>query len=222
MPKLNRIILHLDDSRIALKLLANAFRDIVNIVSVSDIQSARDAIAEEADICCFILDNHLVDGTGLDLIKDIRRKAQYKTTPIILFTSTLTNSVAHKAMTYGVNQSLPKVISNKDLVREVLSQVENPRIKVVAKEYHEVYCATWEHEGRFFQYSPDTHTTVEGATKAEAQESMESALQEKLNSAAYENHMVHEVELQKHIIYTPHGLETKSFAAVDTKHPPRL
>ena len=211
-------ILHLDDSRIALKLAQKAFQGYAKVVGVSRLADALAVIEREPNIDCFLVDHGLSDGTGFDFIKKLRAIKKFKDTPAILLTSTLTNNIAHQAMTLGVNCSLPKVISNEDLVRETMAQIENPMIKIIQKEYHEVYCVQWEHEGVYFQYSPDINAVVSSPSSEETQELMEYKLKEVMNSLEFDDHAIHEIVLRRHMIYTEHGENTRAHLAAVNKH----
>ncbi|SEK92914.1 PAS domain S-box-containing protein [Sphingomonas palmae] len=60
-------ILHLDDDRDLLDVTAALLRDDARLITVSDLPSAR-AVIEHAAPALAILDLHLVEGTGLDLL----------------------------------------------------------------------------------------------------------------------------------------------------------
>lgn len=213
-----RVILHLDDSRIALKLVHRAFQGIAQVAGFSNLADALSFIEQSPHVDCFLVDHGLGEGSGFDLIQILRKNGKYRYTPIILLTSTLTNQIAHYAMTLGVNCSLSKIISNDDLVKETLAQIENPQIQVIQKEYHEVYCVQWEHEGRHFQYSPDINVTVSSCDSDETQELMENKLKDVMNSLEFDSNAIHEMVLRRHQIYTAHGESTRTHLSATDKN----
>ncbi|NRA38733.1 MAG: response regulator [Planctomycetes bacterium] len=214
----NLVILHLDDSRIALKLVQKAFQGTAQVIGVSKLVDATAIIEREVIFDCFLVDHGLGDGNGFDFIKIIRGMDKYKDIPVILLTSTLTNKIAHRAMTLGVNCSIPKIISNEDLVKETMQQIENPMIKIIQKEYHEVYCVQWEHDGVYFQYSPDVNIIVSAKSSEETQELMEYKLKDVMNGLEFDSHAIHEMVLRRHLIYTDVGETTRAHLSTVNKN----
>lgn len=78
-------VLHVDDDRDVLRLVATALEGQAEVDSVESVKEARDALASRAfDLT--ILDLGLADGSGLDLLPDLNRPDQ-PPVPVIIFSA---------------------------------------------------------------------------------------------------------------------------------------
>jgi DNA-binding NtrC family response regulator len=77
------LVLHLDDDGSVLALVAEALDPIVEVVSVASLDAARHAIAEQ-EFELVVLDISLAQGSGLDLLPDLRGR-RGTPIPVIVF-----------------------------------------------------------------------------------------------------------------------------------------
>ncbi len=168
--------LHVEDSRIARCMMENLFGEEAEVIGVASIADASDLIQDEPDISCFIVDYRLNDGLGYHFVQKVRSVEKYKTTPVILFTATLTNEVLYKAMKSGVNQALKKTMPGKEVLDIVMGQVASPHVEHIERESYEFHCMSWSDGIEYFQYSPETGVKVSGSSAIEAQEKMRMEL----------------------------------------------
>ncbi len=198
-----RTVLYLDDSVIALRLLEHVMRDAARLICASTIPEAMRFMDEE-DIDCFVLDYMLTDGNGIEFAKRIRAIDRYANTPIVLVSAGLTTDMAYRAMRIGINQCVDKPF-NATRFREVLaSQLEHPTVHIVDRSHIHVCCATWEADGAYYEYSPDTGTLIRDDTRTGAHAKMRKLLTEfvdsKLGDEADDCALVLELETVRHTI----------------------
>ncbi len=109
MPKLMIV----DDDKLTVSLLKTLLElDNFNVVAVPDGNSAyQKALTEKPD--AFLVDFHLADGSGSDVIQKIRGVKEFKTTPIVMASGLNREEEARKA---GANRFLIKPFDPGDLV----------------------------------------------------------------------------------------------------------
>lgn len=173
-----RLFFHLEDNRIAQKLLARTLERFGECRGFKTIHEAEAYLREKPEIDAFFVDYTLSDGTGLSLVRRIRSMDQYNHVPIILLTSTLTNDVAYKSMRAGVNISISKLTSPSALRRIVARQVKRPYVQLYSREFYEVWCATWEKDQVYYQYCPETEDLITAGTPEDAEKKMREKLEE--------------------------------------------
>lgn len=171
-----RLFLHLEDNRIAQKLLARTLSRFGECIGFSTIKEAEAYMTTSPQIDAFFVDYTLSDGNGLCFVKKLRSVYKYPDAPILLITSTLTNEVAFKAMRAGVNESLSKLTSPTLIRRIVARQIKRPYVKLVNRDGYEVWCAIWEKNGQYYQYCPEMDLTISARTPEEAQAQMRAKL----------------------------------------------
>ena len=172
----NRLFLHLEDNRIARKLLARTLQCFGECKGFASIKEAQEFIKDKPQIDAFFVDYTVSDGIGLCFVKRIRGMDQYNHIPIILLTSTLTNEVAYKAMRSGVNISVSKLTSPSMLRRILARQVKRPYVKLVQRDCYEVWCAAWEKDGVYYQYCPEMDEQIVAETPEDAEKKMRERL----------------------------------------------
>lgn len=172
-----RLFLHLEDNRVAQKLLANTFKEIADFISIQTIKEAEKAIQDHPDIDCFFIDLNLENENGLDFLKKIRTIRRYDISPAFLLTSTLTSNLAYKAMRAGANESISKLVSPSDLREIIQKHLEHRYVKLVSQEFYEVECLSWAHDNHFYQYSPDIEKTVSGRSPEEVHALMDTEIE---------------------------------------------
>ena len=174
----NRLFLHLEDNRIAQKLLARTLQCFGECRGFVSIKEAEAFIKKQPQIDAFFVDYTVSDGIGLCFVKRVRGMAQYNHIPVILLTSTLTNEIAYKAMKSGVNISISKLTSPSMLRRILARQVKRPYVKLVQRDLYEVWCAVWEKEGFYYQYCPELDEKVSAGTPEDAEKQMRERLEQ--------------------------------------------
>lgn len=175
-----KLFLHLEDNRIAQRVLQNTFREIADFVSARTVSEAEKLIESLPEIECFIVDYHLETQTGFDFIKKVRMIQSYDLVPVILMTSTITSEIAYKAMRIGVNQSVSK-LESAEVVRKIVTEhIERPHTQYFARTFYEVECISFEVARKYFQYCPDLDKSVIGDTPEEAANKMRAELEDSI------------------------------------------
>ncbi|MBL7178890.1 MAG: response regulator [Pseudomonadota bacterium] len=174
-----KTILHLDDSIIALKLVEKALSGFARLISVTTIADALTAMAKH-DIDCFLIDNVLADGNGLDFAKAIRSKEKHHNTPILLITAGLSENVAYHSMKAGINQCVSKPVQPATIKHIIAQQIAKPIIQKIERTRIDACGVRWESLNQVFEYSLDTGQLVQGYNSEETREKMRTVLKAKI------------------------------------------
>ncbi len=174
---MKKLFLHLEDNRVAQKLLSNTFKEIADFISIKTIKEALQAVSTQPNIECFFVDLNLNNENGLDFLKSIRTMPEHDNSPAFILTSTLTTNLAYKAMRAGANESISKLTSPTDLREIVNKHFEHRHVKIVKQDFHEVECLSWAFNNHFFQYSPDLEKTITGKSPEEVNEKMHTEIE---------------------------------------------
>lgn len=169
---------HLEDNKVAQKLLQNTFKEIADFSSAQTIKEAEQMIQNKPQIDCFFIDLNLGNENGLVFLKKIRTISEYDNSSAFILTSTLTNSVAYKSMRAGANASFSKLTTPTVMREQVIKFLKNPFVSLIKNEFHEIECVTWAYKSQFYQYSPDLKKTVSAQTPEEAEAKMQQILAE--------------------------------------------
>ncbi|MGL1935538.1 MAG: response regulator [Fibrobacterales bacterium] len=175
-------IFHLEDSKIAQKILKKILGDEVEITFAASLDEALELIAHKPQVGCFIVDYSLFDGTGIDFIRHVRAIELYRETPILFQSSNLNNNLAYRAMKAGANESISKLISSVELRERVSDQIRKPRFVDVELENVEALTLSWVSKNKCYQYCPDLNIRVVGSSTVEAEENMRTKLVEYLKA----------------------------------------
>ena len=73
--------------------------------------------------------------------------------------------------------TLAKPINN-DTREAIMAQIHEPKVHEVQRRDTTACCVAWESEGIYHEFSPDLGRSVQGRTRAEAKEAMETLLQQ--------------------------------------------
>jgi len=176
-----KVIFHVDDSRIGLKMVSAAYKDTATIISAASIDEAVEALTPLPDISCFLIDYNLGTVNGLSLVTHIRSLEKYAQTPIVLISVSMTPGIAYRAMKAGVHESLSKGVPMPEIKAIIDAQIDAPTVKSVERTSLEISCAAWEIGDTFYQYCPDNALLVSGASAKEAREAMKVALDKAIN-----------------------------------------
>ncbi len=195
-------LLYVDKSKIARSLLAKGLDCIANITGTGSLAEAREAIAA-GSFNFFIFDYELPDGDGLMLASELRASPAYSQTPIILYTASLNNELAYRAMEVGVNEGLAKPIDMLDMMRHVVDQIELPHVKRVRRQLLQLTCFSWKADGKHFEYSPDLGLLLSGEDKQALRQQMHTALEEQILTRDDTRHNPADIEIYKHVINLP-------------------
>lgn len=107
-----------DEPRNAALLEAILERSGYRLRIAGDLAEARELLATETPDLV-LLDRHLPDGDGLDLIPEIRNSARLGDVPILLVSASVLPRDVQAAMDAGCDGFLPKPVRVKPLVDEV-------------------------------------------------------------------------------------------------------
>lgn len=195
-------LFHLDDSSIARKIFKSYFYgNYTKVIDASDIESSLKIISDSPDIHCFIIDLNIGEKTSFDLIRKINAIPKYYMAPIILRTAGLTTQIEYESMKCGVNQCVPKMLPPKELKKIIAAQINKPEIKIINRDYFEVYCATWEKNGEFFQYCPEMNMLFSDSTEKGVKQKVKEAIEKHLKSGEqilgniHVTHDIHQIKV---------------------------
>ncbi len=169
-------VFHLEDSKIAQKILKKILGDGVDICVASSKEEAITLVNGEPDVSIFVVDYRLYDGNGIEFIEHVRGMSKYSEVPILFQSSNMTNSIAYKAMKVGANESITKLISANDFRMCVAGHIKKPHFVFVELENIEALCVTWSVDGTHYQYCPDINKRVVGSSSVEAEDKMREVL----------------------------------------------
>ncbi len=97
----------------------------VRLVDAMDLESARLVIAAEApDI--LVMDVRLPDGSGLDLVRDLRLSGMAGRTRVIIASASVLPAEREAALAAGADRFLPKPYRPADLVAAVVDLLGEP------------------------------------------------------------------------------------------------
>jgi CheY-like chemotaxis protein len=118
-----------DEDHLALTLEALEDAGITNPVrTATSVQEARDAIAEwtgqasagqDSLPCVILLDVRLPDGSGLDLLGELRENGFFRTIPVVILTSSDDTPDIRKAYQLGANSYLVKPVVFDEFRRKI-------------------------------------------------------------------------------------------------------
>ena len=175
-----KIFFHLEDNRIAQRVLQNTLKEIGTFISTRSIKKAEDNLSTLPDVSAFFIDNLLEDGSGLTIVKKIRSITKYDLSPIFLITSTVTPDLAYKAMRIGVNETVSKLEPPDSLRAIVTRHLSNLQIRYIPRPYYEIECVKYEAAQKHFQYCPDLDKIVCADSPKEAVDKMRTLLEDAL------------------------------------------
>jgi len=121
-------ILHVEDDDLLSELVKTAFDhfgfrgDIITAGSVSaavDLLSERERKKEPLSL--IISDMQLPDGTGLDVIREVKTNPVWRMTPVIVLSNKDNESVVNDAYALGASSYMPKVPESKSLLEALES-----------------------------------------------------------------------------------------------------
>lgn len=195
-------LLYVDKSKIARNLLAKGLDCIANITGADSLAQARELIAA-GSFNFFILDYELPDGDGLTLASELRANPAYAKTPIILYTASMNNELAYRAMRAGINEGLAKPIDMLDMMQHVVKQLELPHVKRIRRELLQLTCFSWTADGKHYEYSPDLGLLINGDDRQVLRQQMHTALEELILAKDDPSRYPADIEVYKHIIDLP-------------------
>lgn len=197
-------LLYIDKSRTAHRLMERAVEFIADVTCVESVAEAKKALGlagEVGESINFIItDFELPDGDGIALAKLIRSDERYADTPILLYSASVNNELAYRAMQVGINESLTKPMDPMALCQRVAHVSTTPQIQPVKRQMVNLTCYYWQQDGMWFGFSPDIMESVQGDSKDEICERMQTLLDDQLRNAA--STADHPVQLQtvKHVV----------------------
>jgi CheY-like chemotaxis protein len=197
-------LLYVDKSKTSRSLVARGLEAIANVTGVGSAAEARRTVAEHS-FNFFILDYELPDGDGLSLAAELRQHPAHADTPIILYTASLNNELAYRAMRAGINKGLAKPINMLDMMQHVVKQIELPHVKHVKRELLQLTCFSWVVDGRYFEYSPDLDLPLNGDDKQALRQQMHTTLEERILAKEDPSQHPADIEVYKHVINLPPG-----------------
>ncbi|MEM6750032.1 MAG: response regulator [Planctomycetota bacterium] len=169
-------VLHLDDSRVAQRLLAQVLEPVGEFAGAETLAEAL-ALVREQEFSAFVVDFELPDGDGLEFVRALRADPRTASAPILLYCASLNESLAYEAMQAGVNESFAKPMHMLDLRDHVLRHIETPTHKRVTRSLIQFTVVAWQAGGRSHLYSPDLDLHVAADDPEAAADRMDQRLE---------------------------------------------
>jgi two-component system response regulator len=122
-------ILHVEDDASLANLVKTAFErffgfqgDMINAISVSEAVSLlNERERKKEPLSLIISDMQLPDGTGLDVIREVKTSPTWRMTPIIILSNEVSQSVINDAYALGANSYLPKTTASGNFLGSLQS-----------------------------------------------------------------------------------------------------
>jgi CheY-like chemotaxis protein len=138
-------ILHVENDRLLAELVKTAFSHFgfqgIMIVAES-VSGAIDLLHErqkkKEPLSLIISDMKLPDGTGLDVIREVKTSPAWRMTPVIVLSNIVGEGVINDAYALGANSYMPKIIDSKSSLESLHSfyqyWMEDSRLPQVSPE----------------------------------------------------------------------------------------
>lgn len=195
----NLRILYVDNSKVAYKRLLQVM-DVVADLDWAATQNEAKAMLQEHRFDCFIIDQDLADGTGLELISHVRSLPEYSDVPIVLYSASLNNELAYQAMVLRCNDSFAKPMNLLELRERVIGLIEVPEIKHVRRELLQMTCFRWYAGGMYHEYSPDLDLHLTAKSAGQVADMMQERLEREILAKPDPENYPADVSVKKHII----------------------
>ncbi len=116
-------VLVVDDSRIMRNIVKNSFTAMKIGANFFEAANGEDAVAqlEEHDIDIIFLDWNMPKMSGIDFLKEVRKKEKYARLPIVMVTSEAARYNVIDALTEGATAYLVKPVSQEKFEKTILS-----------------------------------------------------------------------------------------------------
>ncbi len=116
-------VLVVDDSRIMRNIVKNSFTAMKIGANFFEAANGEDAIAqlEEHEIDIIFLDWNMPKMSGIDFLKEVRKKEKYAKLPIVMVTSEAARYNVIDALTEGATAYLVKPVSQEKFEKTILS-----------------------------------------------------------------------------------------------------
>ena len=120
MPTGKLTVLHVEDDHSTARMVRIVFRSFGfkdEMISADSVQGAQEILNDlERNLkrlSLIITDMNLPDGTGLDIIREVRRSSSWRLTPIIVLSGESDEKVVDSAYALGANCYMPKTSATK-------------------------------------------------------------------------------------------------------------
>jgi len=115
MLKRKLTILHVEDDHPTARMVKTIFRSFGfqgDMLSVDSVHGAKELLTDmernRKSLSLIISDMNLGDGTGLDIIREVRRNSSWRLTPIIVLSGETDKKIIGSAYALGANCCMPK------------------------------------------------------------------------------------------------------------------
>jgi len=119
----NLTILHVEDDNLLARLVESAFIHFGfhgDMITAGSVIEAVNVLNERAQnkkpLSLIITDMQLPDGTGLDVIREVKTNPTWRMTPIIVLSHDTSEGVINDAYALGANSYMPKVPASRNLL----------------------------------------------------------------------------------------------------------
>lgn len=189
--------LFVDDSVMATRRVQKVLSNTCVLDCAADFGEALALIASN-EYEVFLVDQSTKNSCGLELARAIRGMDIYQATPILLFSSSLNNSLAFAAMKAGINRCLEKSLSPEQLIASINKVVQELVIDVVDLYQLETKCLRWWDGTQWFEFSPELKTMVCSRSKKGVHEQMHKLLLEYSEQCRNQNVFCEDIEVTVH------------------------
>ncbi len=115
-------VLIVDDHNIFRKMTIKMVKDDYEVVEGKNGDEGLALAKENSDIALILTDVNMPEMSGLDMIEEIRKLADFSDTPVVVLTSERDQSLKDRAESLNVHHWLPKPFK-KDQLLEVIQKI---------------------------------------------------------------------------------------------------
>lgn len=121
---LKKTILAVDDDVTYLKIINNSLKDVFNVIMLNSVALANSYLSNhKPDV--IILDYQMAENGGTILLNSIKNNPEFKEVPVIMMAGLDDKTIATGDMTAKPNRFLIKPISKLDLMRIIISSLND-------------------------------------------------------------------------------------------------
>jgi CheY-like chemotaxis protein len=171
-----KTVLYVEDSVTSQLLMRKHLAGACELTVTASLQKAT-VLLEERDFALLITDFLFPEGDATDLIRQVRRTPRLASMPVMVVSGSMDGLLLSQVLQAGANDALAKPLKNQEIRSMVATMLETPYVRRLEHSILGVCCLQWQRAGRFFQYSPESGLTVEGASREEVAARMQAALE---------------------------------------------
>jgi CheY-like chemotaxis protein len=169
-------VLYVEDSATSQLLMRKYLDGACELTVTASLQKAA-TLLEDRSYNLLIADYLFPEGDASEFIRQVRSTPRLSAMPIIVVSSSMDGLLLSRVLHQGVNDALAKPLKADEIRGMVTAMLEAPYVRRQKNAVVGVCCLQWQNAKQFFQHCPELDLTVVGATKEEAADKMQAALE---------------------------------------------